>query len=79
MKHLVVRNRDLTHPDPKFPGRIGCWGTVMLTACGQSLQPDEPRDVTLRTDMVTCPNCKFWAECNRDKLVDDGEGHLVTA
>lgn len=88
LKHLVIRNRDLAHPDPsrpwllpnpKFEGRIGAWNTVMLTACGQLLQPDEPRDVTLRLDMVTCPNCTLWADCNGDKLVDDGHGHRVTA
>ena len=87
LKHLVIRNPDLYYPDsrpwvqpnPKFQGRIGAWNTIMLTACGLLLQPDEPREVTLRINMVTCPNCKLWADCNRDKLVDDGEGQLVTA
>ena len=83
LKHLVIRNPNLTYPDrpqvqPHPAGRIGCWNTVMLTACGELLQPEEPRDVTLRSDMVTCPNCKLWMTCNQDKMKDDGHGHLVT-
>lgn len=79
VRHLVIRN-------PNFNNRIGCWNTIMLTACGQLLPPadlDRPeldkRLVTLRLDMVTCEICLAWARIHSEAFVDDGQGHRVTA
>lgn len=76
-KHLAVRNPRLPHP--KFPGgRIGCWNTVILTACGLLTQPGEPRSVTCRLDMVTCTRCQEWAEGHRSQFRVDAENHVVS-
>jgi hypothetical protein len=81
--HLAIRNPNLPFPhDSPWSnpnGRIGCWNTVILTACGILTQPDAPRYVTCRLDLVTCQNCRLWAENNKNMLEDDGLGHLVTA
>lgn len=85
--HLVVPNPRLR--DEKGRARIGCWNTVMLTACGQFLEPQrdehvyaaprlDDRHVTVRLDLATCPGCLAWAADNTDLLRDDGHGHQVT-
>jgi hypothetical protein len=81
-KHLVIRN-------PNFENRIGCWNTVMLTACGLTLPPvpvslygtelDVKRNVTLRVDMATCIGCLLWADRNPTLLFTGESGHLVSA
>jgi hypothetical protein len=77
-RHLVIRNPDLPGgTDPR--GRIGCWNTVMLTACKRLLAPEDERVVTLRLDLVTCAACLAWTKKNRESLEDDGAGHLVTS
>jgi hypothetical protein len=70
-KHLAVRN-------PALDNRIGCWNTVILTACKVLTQPGEARNLTARLDMVTCSKCLAWAKRNPDKLRGDGAGHKVT-
>jgi hypothetical protein len=55
ISHLVIRNAALN-------GRIGCRNTIMLTACGQTLQPDTPRKVTLMVHLANCEKCLEWRE-----------------
>jgi len=84
MKHLAIRNPDLKfpadHPNPNPKGRMGCWNTVILTACGILSEPPHGKyGLTGRLDMVECARCLTWAKKNPNAIENDGHGHMVTA
>lgn len=75
--HLCVRNHALR--DKEGRPRIGCWNTVLLTACGLTLGLEADRHVTLRVDMTTCDACLRWAMAHDEALKEDDHGRKVTA